>query len=89
MTGEPLILVTQSDATVRVAMEEAMLACTASQLNMVSSIFPSHVVDFLSTQKKNKTAHESAAEAAHRESQPGIGQLARSHKDVSILFMVG
>ena len=77
-TGEPLIIITQNDVTVRVAMEKAMLACTNTQLNMVSSIFPAHVVDYFNEKKA----------ASVMDNEPDIGHLARSHKDVTILFMV-
>lgn len=82
VTGEPLIVMTQSDVTVRVAMEKAMLDCANTQLKMVSSIFPLHVVEFFNQQRdmKKRTAREMEAD---------IGQLARSHKGVTILFMVG
>jgi hypothetical protein len=85
VTGEPLILVTQNDVTMRVAMERAMLACASTQLNMVSSIFPLHVVEFFNQQREPKRS----GSHFRRDNQHDIGQLARSHKDVTILFMVG
>ena len=78
-TGEPLIIVTQNEVTIRVAMEKAMLTCADTQLNMVSSIFPAHVVEYF---------NQSTSKNFVNELQQDIGHLARSHKDVTILFMV-
>ena len=83
-TGEPIIVVTQTDVTIRVAMEKAMLTCTATQLNMMSSIFPLHVVEYF-----NQMGPKSSTNNTSQKERPTeIGQLARSHKDVTILFMV-
>ena len=78
-TGEPLIIVTQNEVTIRVAMEKAMLTCADTQLNMVSSIFPAHVVEYFNQREATNFVNER---------QQDIGHLARPHKDVTILFMV-
>ena len=52
-----------------------MAQLTASQLSMLSQIFPRHVVDFLS---EGGTSAQVPQE---------IARLARSHDEVTILFM--
>ncbi|KAG1661575.1 hypothetical protein FOA52_009575 [Chlamydomonas sp. UWO 241] len=73
-TGRPAVLITQIDVTYQRHMELGLEALARSQLNVLSQGFPRHIVEFFtSVQATDLTAH--------------MGDLARSHKQVTILFM--
>ncbi|KAG1675850.1 hypothetical protein FOA52_001506 [Chlamydomonas sp. UWO 241] len=74
VTGRPAVLITQIDVTHQRHMELALEALARSQLNVLSQGFPRHIVEFfMSVHATNLTAH--------------MGNLARSHKQVTVLFM--
>ncbi|KAG1658929.1 hypothetical protein FOA52_003099 [Chlamydomonas sp. UWO 241] len=73
-TGRPALLVTQIDVTYQMHMELALEALARSQLNVLLQGFPRHIVEFFtSVQANDLTVH--------------MGNLSRSHKQVTILFM--
>ncbi len=71
-----MLLVTQSDATVRTKLEMSASRVMESNLKMLNEIFPRHMIEFLveGSGSTERVPHE-------------MGRLARSHEDVSILFM--
>ncbi|GAX81666.1 hypothetical protein CEUSTIGMA_g9094.t1 [Chlamydomonas eustigma] len=74
VTGRQAIMIMQNDVTNRVNAESILTGLSEGQLSMLSGIFPRHVIEFLSFNGSN-----AAPEL--------MGQLARTHNDVTILFM--
>ncbi|GAX81550.1 hypothetical protein CEUSTIGMA_g8978.t1 [Chlamydomonas eustigma] len=72
--GSPLLLLVQTDVSERIHMETLLGNMSEGQLSLLSSIFPRHVVEFLS-------ANDLSQLSAH------FGSLARSHNHVTILFL--
>ncbi|GFH07034.1 guanylate cyclase domain-containing protein, partial [Haematococcus lacustris] len=73
-TREGGLLVVQQDTTDTSAMEALLADLAESQLRMASNIFPRHVLEFLATNRGNNAPED-------------VAQLARQHKDVTLLFM--
>ncbi|GAX75796.1 hypothetical protein CEUSTIGMA_g3239.t1 [Chlamydomonas eustigma] len=68
------LLIVQTDITARMQMETALADMSEGQLSLLSTIFPRHVVEHLSiTGISSLPLH--------------FGSLARSHEDVTILFL--
>ncbi|KAG1658981.1 hypothetical protein FOA52_008683 [Chlamydomonas sp. UWO 241] len=73
-TGRPAVLITQTDVTVRKHMEMSLEALARAQLNVLSQSFPRHIVEFFtSAHAVNLTAN--------------MSNLARSHRQVTVLFL--
>ncbi|KAG1668428.1 hypothetical protein FOA52_015958 [Chlamydomonas sp. UWO 241] len=75
-SGQPAVLITQTDVTVQKHMEMSLGALARAQLNVLSQGFPRHIVEFFTT------VNESELTAT-----ANMGNLARSHKQVTVLFM--
>ncbi|GAX73391.1 hypothetical protein CEUSTIGMA_g844.t1 [Chlamydomonas eustigma] len=72
--GDLAILLVQTDVTARMQMETTLADMSEGQLSLLSTIFPRHVVEHLSLT-------DLSALPSH------FGSLARSHDDVTILFL--
>ncbi|KAG1668426.1 hypothetical protein FOA52_015956 [Chlamydomonas sp. UWO 241] len=75
-TGRPVVLITQTDVTVQKHMEMSLEALARAQLNVLSQGFPRHIVEFFTS-----------VQPADLNRQINMGNLARSHKQVTVLFM--
>lgn len=65
-----VILLVQTDVTGRVLMERRMADLTRAQLGMLEQLFPRHVIECMLSDNGNE----------------GLGMLANSHDDVTVLF---
>ncbi|KAG1670868.1 hypothetical protein FOA52_000370 [Chlamydomonas sp. UWO 241] len=74
-TGEPAIVLAQTDVTEQCLTEDALQALARAQLTILSQGFPRHIVEFFS--------HMGGSESLPSH----MGSLARYHRNVSILFM--
>ncbi|GAX76114.1 hypothetical protein CEUSTIGMA_g3557.t1 [Chlamydomonas eustigma] len=72
VTGRDAVLLLQTDVTARAVMEMKMTALTEAQLTMLENMFPRHILEFVMG-----TALP----------QANLGDLARQHEQVTILFM--
>ncbi|KAJ9529772.1 hypothetical protein QJQ45_014550, partial [Haematococcus lacustris] len=73
VTKERALLLVQRDVSERARLERNLAELTEAQLSMLSQIFPRHVIEALSMGAEIDV--------------DTIARLARSHRDVSILFM--
>ncbi|KAG1668429.1 hypothetical protein FOA52_015959 [Chlamydomonas sp. UWO 241] len=73
-TGRPAVLITQTDVTAQRHMEMSLEALARAQLNVLSQGFPRHIVEFFASVKDSDLT-------------ANMGNLARSHKQVTVLFM--
>ncbi|KAJ9508393.1 hypothetical protein QJQ45_011906 [Haematococcus lacustris] len=78
-TGQRALLVMQQNTSQAMETEKLLADLAEAQLRTASTIFPRHVVEFMTTRAlKGGTSSTSPQEVA---------QLARQHKDVTLLFM--
>lgn len=73
-SGDKSFVIEQTDVTNRVVMEDLLIEMSEGQLEMLSEIFPRHVIEFLSLHGLTCSPEL-------------IGSLARNHRDVTVLFM--
>eukprot|EP00798_Chlamydomonas_sp_ICE-L_P012791 gene12791-16050_t len=72
VTGDQAMLLLQTDITNRAELERRMAALTEAQLSMLENMFPRHVLEYMVT--ANEPSNDLSA-------------LARSHSEVTVLFM--
>ena len=74
VTNQLAILLIQTDVTNKVVMEDLLVGMSEDQLGMLGGIFPKHVLEYLFFHRDRR--------------DPALmGQLARNHRNVTILFM--
>ena len=69
-----VVILMQSDVTQRTRLEASIVELSEAQCSMLSSVFPRHIIEFLSLIKMESIP-------AH------IAEVARTHEDVTIMFM--
>lgn len=80
VTKRRMLLLLQTDVTVRAKMEKSMAAASEMQLLMLGEMFPRHVLEYVAQATKNR-------EVCPWERIPGVSKLAKKHDGVTILFM--
>jgi hypothetical protein len=74
-TGQgSVVILMQSDVTQRTQLEASIVELSEAQCSMLSSVFPRHIIEFLSLIKMESIP-------AH------IAEVARTHENVTIMFM--
>eukprot|EP00798_Chlamydomonas_sp_ICE-L_P028018 gene28018-31118_t len=72
VSGEPAMLILQTDITIRAELETRMAELTEAQLTMLENMFPRHVLEFM---------------VAAQDPSQDMSALACSHDGVTIMFM--